>query len=66
MRTYKFTTPTGNKEDKVSALWTGEQEFGKWFPGTICKIDVDNETMEVAFDDGDYDKKVSWQNVIIV
>ena len=51
--------------DRVSAKWTGKHQHGKWFPGSICSIDVKAKTMHVEFEDGDYDRKVKWSNIII-
>ena len=51
--------------DKVSAKWTGKHQHGKWFPGSICSINVKARTMHVEFDDGDHDRKVKWSNIII-
>ena len=52
--------------DKVSAMWTGKQSYGQYFPGTICKINTSKETMEIEFEDGYYDNKVPWKHVVIV
>ena len=52
--------------DVVSAKWSGKQEHGKWFTGLICGINVGDKTMHIEYEDGDHDKKVPWDHVMIL
>ena len=52
--------------DVVSAKWSGEQQHGKWFTGSIRSINEDAQTMHIVYEDGDDDKEVPWGHVMIL
>jgi hypothetical protein len=50
---------------RVETLYPGESPT-TWFPGTITKINKDNETFGVLYDDGDYLPKVRKDQIRLV
>ena len=53
--------------DVVSAKWSGEQENGKWFSGSILRsINVNDKTIHIEYEDGDHDKTLPWDHVMIL
>ena len=52
--------------DRVSAMWSGKQNKGQYFPGSTRSINVEKETMNILHDDGDVGKNVRWEHVVIV
>ena len=49
----------------VRAKWSGEQQKGSWFDGVVHKIDYDNGTAFIKYEDGDEDEGVSWKDILI-
>lgn len=43
---------------RVQTLYPGEP-ITKWFSGTIAKFNIDKKTYDVLYDDGDYLKNIS-------
>ena len=52
--------------DVVSAKWSGKEENGKWFTGSIRGINENSQTMHIVYEDGDVDKEVPWGHVMIL
>ena len=52
--------------DVVSAKWSGKEENGKWFTGSIRGINEDSQTMHIVYEDGDHDPEVPWGHVMIL
>ena len=50
---------------KVNGKWCGEVGYGTWYDGTIVSVDDKRKTIHIKYDDGDEDKKLSWNDVSI-
>ena len=49
----------------VRTKWSGEQQKGCWFDGVVQKIDYDNETAFIKYEDSDEDEGVPWKDIRI-
>ena len=51
---------------KINGKWKGPSCKGDWYSGTIKSINIKKKTVHVVYDDNDYDKNLSWDDLRVV
>ena len=55
-----------NVGDRVSGKWSGTQNNGEWYSGTIKSINTVDRTVHIKYDDDDSYECLSWGDMILL